>query len=155
MINGFEKAVFLLAAADFKQRDVEDFVKKIKLLETSEAWTAISEAKMTLALSTSSTESPTLPHLAPTAHPTETIAKILQLLINDARLSKNQAAQILIKEIKKRLPRTEIPILNSKRGFSSWVEKLVKIVPESELLHLATIIRNEYVHVGSSDWKLR
>lgn len=43
----------------------------------------------------------------------------------------------------------------SKKSLASWVDGLVDIYSPSEILHIATIIRNKHVHDGSLDWSLR
>jgi hypothetical protein len=155
MTTGFEKTVFLLAAADLKQKDVEEFVAEVKLLDISDIWLSIKEAKISLLLSSKIAESPNRQDQRINVRHSETTVKIVQLLIIDAGLKKSKAAQILSAEIKRKNPRVEISKMDSKRGFAAWIKKLTTTIPESELLHLATLIRNEYVHMTSSDWKLR
>jgi hypothetical protein len=155
MKTGFEKTVFLLAAADLKQKDVEEFVAKVKLLDISDIWLSVKEAKISLLLSSKIAESPNRQDQRINVSHSETTVKIVQLLIIDAGLEKSKAAQILSAEIKRKNPRVEIAKMDSKRGFAAWIKKLTITIPESELLHLATLIRNEYVHMTSSDWKLR
>jgi hypothetical protein len=43
----------------------------------------------------------------------------------------------------------------SKKSLASWVDGLTDIYSPSEILHIATIIRNKRVHDGSLDWGLR
>lgn len=47
----------------------------------------------------------------------------------------------------------DVPPL-SKKSLSYWVDRLLDVVPEKEILRLATLIRNDTVHSPQTDWKL-
>lgn len=80
--------------------------------------------------------------------------KIIRLLILEANLTKENAAELLYKLINTRHPKLTIPNYK-KKAFGYWLIQLQKYLTSSELLHLATIIRNEYVHEVNKDWLLK
>jgi hypothetical protein len=84
----------------------------------------------------------------------DTPEKVERLLIAEAGLPKAVAIDLLSQMLAQYRPEIEIPH-DSKRGFLSWVRKLSEVVPESEILHLATILRNNYVHGKDHDWRFR
>ena len=47
----------------------------------------------------------------------------------------------------------EIPHAN-RRAFSDWVERIAKVVAHKDLLQVATLIRNRFVHSPPADWDL-
>jgi hypothetical protein len=84
----------------------------------------------------------------------ELAAKVERLLFSEAGLSKSQAVEKLASELRRRYPDVTIPP-EAKKGFTAWVRKLAALVPESDLLHLATTLRNSFVHDRPHDWRLK
>jgi hypothetical protein len=82
--------------------------------------------------------------------------KVSQLVRDEAGLGAEEAAS----ELSLRLARAHktkadlVPPL-SRKSFVSWVDRLASVFPASEILHVATKIRNERVHSGALDWSLR
>ena len=83
-----------------------------------------------------------------------TAQKIKRLLLIDAGLSIADASKLLTEELNKKFPNINIPTI-SKKSFYIWIEKLIFIVPEKDLLYIATSIRNRSVHDSPIDWKLK
>ena len=83
-----------------------------------------------------------------------TESKIARLLLEEAGLPKYVAVLRITQELKKLHPSELIPS-ESRKGFLSWIRKLSAITSESELLHIATRIRNEFIHEHPSDWQLK
>lgn len=84
----------------------------------------------------------------------ELAEKVQRLLFGEAHLTKTEAFDLLSSEVRKRHPHIDVP-LHPKKGFAAWVRKLAAVVPESDLLHLATTIRNSFVHQNPHDWQLK
>lgn len=84
----------------------------------------------------------------------ETAEKIERLLVHDTGMSKSHAVDFLRMELMQRYPEAEIPT-ESRKGFVAWIARLTNIIPEKELLHIATSLRNSLVHDPSPDWRLK
>lgn len=87
---------------------------------------------------------------------TEAAALIDQMLRDDARLSAAQAADLLAEEVRRRYGAgTSIPPY-TRNSFIDWLDRLLKVVPSSELMHLAARLRNNIVHSPSDQaWHLK
>jgi hypothetical protein len=84
----------------------------------------------------------------------DTALKIERLLINDAGMPKAVAVALLSDELRLRFPHLDVP-RESRKGFYSWIRRLTALVPEKELLHIATSIRNRSVRDSPIDWRLK
>ena len=84
---------------------------------------------------------------------TDIAYEIDRLLRKEAGLSATVAAEWLTIEIRKEMGGILIPKIG-KGAFISWVERISKKTPPSLLLHIATKIRNAYVHGKDKDWPL-
>lgn len=155
MSDPFERICLLLATAEIRDREIEEFLSRVQIYGVSTTRRYISSLRQF-----------SIPHAIEMAdYPSHRSSsrsfendglaeKILRLLIGDAGLTRSQAIEILNSEIDFRHPGLSIP-RDSRKGFHSWISRLIEIVPESELLHIATQIRNRFVHDGESDWKLK
>lgn len=81
--------------------------------------------------------------------------KVQRLLFDEARLSRSEAYELLSMEILNRHPAIALPGMDPKKGFAHWVRKVANVVPDSELLHIVTTIRNSFVHERPQDWRLK
>lgn len=79
--------------------------------------------------------------------------EISRLLRVEARLSASDAARCLQQGIRE-ISSEKLPPFKPRTGFRQWVERILDQVPPSELLHVATRIRNERVH-QPTHWPLR
>ncbi len=87
--------------------------------------------------------------------PSEPVIRELEsILRKDSGLTVMDAAQRLSRHIERNML-VDIPPYRPKQSFRSWLEKLIRVVPASELLHLANKVRNEVVHKADSDWSLK
>lgn len=84
----------------------------------------------------------------------ELAEKVQRLLIDEAHLTKTQALDLLSLAVRRRYPAVEVAP-DPKKGFAAWIRRLRTVVPESDLLHLATTIRNSLVHERPHDWRLK
>jgi hypothetical protein len=86
----------------------------------------------------------------------ETIVKILNILGSDLNLSTPEIVDTLTRELQIRYPETSKSIPNlSKKSLYNWFERLLNIFSAGELLHIATILRNEKTHSNRLDWSIR
>ncbi|WP_144839387.1 hypothetical protein [Leclercia adecarboxylata] len=83
--------------------------------------------------------------------------KIYSILIVECGLSVNQCLSLINDSIKMTYPSREVPIINSKKGFDASINSLERFFTKSELLHIASKLRNELVHgkVNFGDWMLK
>lgn len=86
----------------------------------------------------------------------EAVILIEKMLREEAGLSAADAVRLLTEEATLRY-RKDTPALPpySRNSLRDWLERLLRVLPSSEVLHLASRIRNERSHgVGASTWKL-
>ncbi|WP_153064296.1 hypothetical protein [Acidovorax sp. ST3] len=151
--NLLKRLYMLLAATNLSTKEIEALALQLKNVETHQFVNAVKFAKKLIEeFPENSPELEDAPlHLSATSNVPK---KISSLLIDEARLPKTFAMELLAQEIKSRVPWIEIP-RDSKKGFEAWINRLLFQVTESELLHIATVIRNKYVHTRPSDWRLK
>lgn len=88
---------------------------------------------------------------------TSATTRIVALLRDEAQLSTREAIAVLSSALKEKFPELRGNVLppQSKKSLAVWIERVSRIVPERELLHLATVLRNRRVHAVSGDWTLK
>jgi len=72
--------------------------------------------------------------------------KIIDLIINQAKLKKSDAHLYFGDGLRATFPDRVLPPFSSKAGFLAWIRSLRKIYSDSELLHIATRLRNDRVN---------
>lgn len=155
MKDPFDRICFLLAAADIKDRDIAEFLSRASISSISSTCQYISSIRQSftshsMEIAERHDYRPSLRnHFAD-----EITDKIRTLLIENSGLTRTQAMEILSRELELRHPELPIP-RDSRKGFHAWLSKLIEYIPESELLHIATQIRNRFVHDNDSDWRLK
>jgi hypothetical protein len=156
MRRSYQKICALLAAADFDEREIWEFVEAVHKAGPSEVARYVIHIRHMLMSEMKNGGSDWYIRKRPSNFEpsSETEEKIAHLLLEDAGLPKYVAITRLTQELKKRHPSEPIPS-ESRKGFTSWIRKLLAITSESELLHVATRIRNEFVHERPSDWHLK
>jgi len=80
--------------------------------------------------------------------------KIERLLIRDTGWPRSIAIERLTAVLQSRFPTIIVPS-EARKGFRAWIRKLSTVIPEKELLHIATNFRNQMVHDTPSDWRLK
>lgn len=157
MSNSYKKLCNLLAASNINEKEIYDFISTLQNANPHEVLDYISEVRKLLntelnhynyAYNSKNWYNPDNFEM-----PSETEKKIVHLLLEEADLPKTVAIALMTQELEKRL-HFQVPS-ESRKGFSNWIRKLLSIIPESELLHIATLIRNNFVHEQSYDWKLK
>ena len=81
--------------------------------------------------------------------------RVERLLKDEAKLSTAVCFDVMSKMLVESgaLRVDEIPPL-SKKALRVWVDRVLEKVPAKELLRLATIARNQYVHSPQADWSI-
>lgn len=161
MSRSYQKICALLAASNFNENEIFEFISNSQINGPYDAIRHIMDMRHLItnglknndfgAVDRGSMRNYELPYDFEEASETE--RKIVHLLLEDAGLPKIIAISLITQELEKKYGNIIIPHENRK-GFANWVRRLLKFISESELLHIATKIRNEYVHDIPSDWRL-
>lgn len=86
----------------------------------------------------------------------DTADKVERLLRFEAGMTNLEAVSHIARELERLDPSRASGIPSySKKSLASWVERLSRLYSQSEILHVATLIRNKYVHGADPDWRLR
>ena len=94
-------------------------------------------------------------HIAPQEYPEELTVRVIQMF-REAGLSSREAAERLTAAVTTAHPGYDVPQYTEQEVFVDWLNRFAPILPAGELLHFATVIRNELVHGTSvSAWPLR
>lgn len=155
--KGFLAVFRLLAASGFREQDIADFLREVEHMGVGAAmdeivWIRRQKPDYLLDLPRSSHGRQHTYASVLESH--ETVSKVERLLIEEARLPRQVAIALLTEQVMMRYPKVNVPS-ESRKGFSLWLSKLAALIPERELLSLATELRNQYVHSSPGDWKLR
>lgn len=87
----------------------------------------------------------------------DTTSKIVELLLKESRLTPKESFYLLEGMLRETFPNRDFPPPNSKMGIAGWIRALTKEFSDSELLHVASRLRNQIVHgIGpQNDWVLK
>jgi hypothetical protein len=130
----------LLAAANIEQKQVRELLSLISKTPHQELYAEIEAIRSQFSM-----ESRRNAQL--TEEPTDQFSnRILSLLINEANFTKLEAHQFMGKGLQRSFPDRNVPLFSSKAGFMAWIRSLRKVYSDSELLHVATRLRNDRVH---------
>lgn len=154
MSESYTRICFLLASAGFRERELVDFVLALRENDT-ERFVEDILSKRSLMLSDnreSHAEGQQRQKQFRSVEDTLTL-KVTQLLVDEAKMTKFEASEALRMELMKK--GAVAPPSLGKRSFADWLGLLSRTLPASEILHLATRIRNQYVHTGDTDWSLK
>ena len=154
MKRNFQRIFVLLAASDLKESEIIEFISLVREIGPNAVAAYIFNARKLISSMRQAEFDLYVEHKSNAQSNFNSYDKISRLLLDEARLSKIQAIELLSKEIARGYPNIQIPS-ESRKGFSIWLEKLTNIISESELLHIATKIRNEYVYDRPLDWRLK
>ena len=159
MNNDIRKLCMLLAAAGFDRYRVEDLFHDLREMSVRKLLAEFSKYEHE---TDTYSEARTVPlsrktNYEPRFTENDTSARIVDLLTNEARLSVRQAFQLMDTALQEAFPDKNFPAPNSKMGISAWVKSLNKYFSESELLHVASRLRNQLVHgiKSKDDWALK
>lgn len=137
----------LLAASNFDQEDLRNFLLTVKRRNISEVLDEIDQFGHVLQI-----EELVVNSLSKSVQADDTFLRVAQLLTTEAGLSKIQASNLLAKALHERFPKRKISPFNSKSGFIAWLDSLVKDFNEAEILYAASRVRNEILRSNNDDW---
>ena len=130
---------------DLRNSAVEDLLLQVRILR---------DASLSSTLDDSNTDT-VFENVYEPSRDTTIGERVERLLRRDARLTTTQAvielSELLVES--GLIPRVEIPPL-SKKSLRVWIDRVVERAPAKEVLRLATILRNRYVHDVTPDWSL-
>ncbi|MCP1606032.1 hypothetical protein [Pseudomonas citronellolis] len=158
MTPDLKRLMMLLVAAGFDRYRVEDLIYNIRETSIKRMLSELDRLEKGLGTESSSGgEYHPKRSYSDTKDYSDVVAKVVDLLINESNLPINKAFLSLERTLESTFPGRFIPEPKPKAGFSAWVKALNKEFSESELLHVASKIRNNVIHggVGGSDWALK
>jgi hypothetical protein len=153
MSTAYQKICQLLASCGFREHEIAEFAGMVSRANPRTLVEDVTRLRrfMSDSLHERALDVPSDASLAPTS---EVEDKIERLLIHEAGLPRALAVEKLSSAIRLRFPNLAIPP-EGRKGFRAWIGRLALLVPEKELLHIATSVRNQSVHEAPSDWRLK
>lgn len=158
MSEDIKKMCMLLAAAGFNARRVEELLLEIDRLSHKKILSEFDSSCYILSGRAGQVE---VNHQRKAVASNElrgtTADKIVDLLVKESRLTVRQSFIFLEETLKESFPGRIVPPPNYKSGISAWIKTLSKHFSESELLHVASKLRNQIMHglVRHDDWTLK
>lgn len=144
----------LLASVGYDKKDFEQLVISIKKIESKHLVKDFSNVKGAIEkLKYSTSElSNTNENIS-----SDVRGKIYNMLIIECGLSVSKCLSLIHTSIIRTYPKRKIPIINSKKGFNASINALERFFTKSELLHIASKLRNELAHSSLNDgnWMLK
>lgn len=153
--------ICIATAAGWRRSDIVALVKSFQYLSDYELNSLIDGARISLSdfresFASESDDRYRSPYISPVPGLDEVADKISIILRDEARLSTPDAVNAMVSGL------TEIDKIRagqlpgySKKSFFSWVLRASEIFSASELLSVATHIRNSLVHGSQLDWRIR
>ncbi|MCK9638143.1 MAG: hypothetical protein M0R41_17875 [Methylobacter tundripaludum] len=155
MKDSYKRLCFLIASAGFREEELSDFVAALKESAPSEFANDVSSARRIILASSRKSHGDAVAKDRKVGSPAETLEeKVVQLLVIDAGLSRGAAADALLNSIRNKYPDIFLPNFG-KMGFGEWIRKIAQRLSPSEILHFASIIRDQHVHDINNDWRLK
>jgi hypothetical protein len=158
MPTGADRIALLLAASGLTERAIFDGLKELEALGPSATIRRIKTIRQLMVGQARNllVEEYSVDQPDSTKEREMVVSKVLQLLIDEARLTPSLAAERLRQALNKNPGETpELPPFRAKEGLRAWLRRLAAHIPSSELLHHASSIRNSAAHIGQPDWPLR
>ena len=152
MKRSFDQLVGMLAASGLSERAMYEALQELMRIGPGHAVDRIMVVRSII------------PHLmteggrrAPVEGPSvppSTLDRIVEMLTREANLPAADAAELLSIRLSEKFPATKIPTFRPKDGLRKWLNQLAKTRSTSEIMHLATRIRNEVVHRPTLQWSI-
>jgi hypothetical protein len=153
------KFVNIIAAIDIAEGELVSLLMEIKDTPIRQICDEVDKVRRRLVIITPSLieeKSPTLPRANADLSSVSALGeRVTRLLREEAGLTASQAASELRKALVKNglIRDVDVPEI-SRKSFSDWIDRLSKKVKEKDILNIATIVRNRYVHGPVVDWNL-
>lgn len=145
----------LMALSDLSEDDILDLMRQLRTAGTSEILNRVEADREYLQRQgrlLSSSGAHTDRHDTRLELGSDEVKQIERLLVRETGISKAEAAELLTKELKMRHPSAAVPLFIPKDGFARWLRQLTQQFPLSEMLHVASALRNKRVHGVGDDW---
>jgi|MedtruStandDraft_1076414.scaffolds.fasta_scaffold06823_3 hypothetical protein len=153
-----KKLCMLLAAAGFDRYGAEDVIQAIKSADTKKILSEFDRFNRMLLAGGEVREKTFNKKYQDDYYKDRSVAeKVYDLLVVESRLSAKQSFAALEGMLQETYPNRMVIAPNPKSGFTAWVRLLSKDFSDSELLHVASRIRNQIVHGlnEKDDWVLK
>lgn len=155
-----EDLMIMLISAGWTNREILDVLKKASSIQPSQLEQGLSELAWKLqeatrfkvfTRSSSYARSTGVKKSVSYEDESELYQKVKDMLVIDVGLSSEQIVELL----SERLPGGNyIPPL-SKKSLSNWLERLSHYYPPSQILHAASVLRNQHKKNSGLDWRVR
>jgi hypothetical protein len=148
-----EKLAFLLAASGLSDRVIADAIRTLRSSEVESFLARVRQIRRGVLVGQDFDEREFNREASASAN-TGVADQIVKLLVDEAHLSPSTAVELLLESfVRSGISRKSVPLFRPKEGLKRWVLRLP--LQSSELLHHASKIRNEIVHIHSAAWPLR
>lgn len=158
MNSDVKKFCMLLAAAGFDRYGAEDIIQTIKSADAKKILSEFDKFNKMLKVDGDSREKNYNKKYQDDYDKDQSVAeKIYNLLIAESRLTAKQGFAAFEGMLKEAYPNRQVALPNPKSGFTAWIRSLSKDFSDSELLHVASRLRNQIVHGlnDKDDWILK
>ncbi|MBA1378225.1 hypothetical protein [Pseudomonas brassicacearum] len=156
MNSDIKRLFMLLAAAGFDRYGAEDIIQTIKNSDTKKMLSEFDRANK--ALTGETKEKVFIKKNQDEYYKDHSVAeKIQKLLITESSLTVKQGFIAFEHMLREAYPNRTVPTPNPKNGFTAWIRMLSRDFSDSELLHVASRLRNQIVHGlnDKDDWTLK
>ncbi|HZT35969.1 MAG TPA: hypothetical protein VFA15_08610 [Nitrososphaera sp.] len=156
MKNPLARVLIMLAASDVRFGELHYFFRWVADIGPERATRALEELRSDLR---KYDDFPLQARSARRSYPmSEDIAsaaqRIEKMLLEETRLSKIQAAELLLLELHSDGPTEPLPSYN-KISFTTWLEKIAQRVGANKLFQIASRIRNRAANKSNTHWPLK
>lgn len=163
MNNDIRKLCAWFVSANFSQYQVEDLLEIISRTNPKKIIIEFEKIRKVVETSSDSNFTPSKIQAASknafsSTFPSEdTVLRVVDLLKNEAGLSARESFDLLDRTLRDNYPNRHYPMPNPKAGITAWIRALTHDFTDSELLHIASRLRNQIVHGSEKldDWRLK
>lgn len=153
-----KRICMLLVAAGFDRYAAEDVIREIKKSDVKKILSEFDKVRKSLQVVSDAGERVSSKKNNDDYYKDRSVSeKIYDLLILESNLSAKQGFAALESMLREAYPDRLVTTPNPKSGFAAWVRSLNKDFSDSELLHVASRLRNQIVHGLNErdDWILK
>jgi len=159
MKNNITKMLLKLASSDSTTKELHEFASWIRSREPEEFVSVVKkireQAKSLSSSDINYLDNSFKKYKSEKNNKDEIILRIENILRNELNLTLKQSSDMLIPIIQKtKLYNNKYLAPKQGESYVRWISRLRKDIPDSELLHFVTILRNDLVN-NPSDWPLK